>query len=301
MDPVVESALISAAATLVGVGGTVAVAIAGFRISRSTNQATINAARATTDKTIEAARDTNKATIGAASADVRRTLEITREGQITERFTRAIDQLGHARLDVRLGGIYALERIVHDSPDDRVAIGAVLTALIRSHAPWPPSLPGQYLETAPIDQVPKLQSRAPDVQAGLWVLGRGGFADALGEGQWLDLSAVDLRRADLRNARLGDVDLRFAGLQRAYLGGAQLRGAYFNGSHLEGARFFSADLEGANLDGTYLRGAEADAQTKWPQGFDWRASGVTDSIAYPRRGLISAPPAGDGHAGDEPT
>ena len=31
-----------------------------------------------------------------------------REGQITERFTRAIDQLGNEKLDVRLGGIYAL-------------------------------------------------------------------------------------------------------------------------------------------------------------------------------------------------
>jgi Pentapeptide repeats (8 copies) len=275
MDPVVEAALISAASTLVGVGGTAAVAIVGFRISRSTNQATIDAARATTDKTIESARDTNKATIDAAHADVRRTLEITREGQITERFTRAIDQLGHARLDVRLGGIYGLERIARDSPDDRAAIGEVLTAFIRSHAPWPPSLPGQYLETAPIDRVPKLQTRAPDVQACLWVLGRSGFADALGVDQWLDLSAVDLRRADLRNARLGDVDLRSAGLQRAYLGGAHLRGAFLDGSHLEGARLFRADLEDANLDGTYLQGAEADVRTKWPDGFDWRAAGVT--------------------------
>jgi hypothetical protein len=41
--------------------------------------------------------------------------------------------------------------------------------------------------------MPKLQARAADVQASLWVLGRGGFADALGEEQWLDLSAVDLR------------------------------------------------------------------------------------------------------------
>jgi Pentapeptide repeats (8 copies) len=274
MDPVVESALISAAATLVGVGGTVAVAVVGFRISHSTNKATIDAARATTDKTIEASRDTNKATIDAAHADVRRSLEITREGQITERFTRAIDQLGHARLDVRLGGIYALERIARNSPDDRATIGEVLTAFIRSQAPWPPSLPGQYLETAPIDRVPKLQTRAPDVQASLWVLARSGFADALGEDRWLDLSAVDLRRADLRNARLGDVDLRFAGLPRAYLGGAHLRGAFLDGSHLEGARLFSADLEGASLDGTYLQDAEADVRTKWPDGFDWRAAGV---------------------------
>jgi len=39
----------------------------------------------------------------------------------------------------------------------------------------------------------------------LWVLGRSGFADVLAEVEWLDLSAVDLRRADLRHGRLAKV------------------------------------------------------------------------------------------------
>jgi hypothetical protein len=34
----------------------------------------------------------------------REQLQIAQQGQITERFTRAIDQLGHAQLDVRLAG-----------------------------------------------------------------------------------------------------------------------------------------------------------------------------------------------------
>jgi hypothetical protein len=89
----------------------------------------------------------------------RRQLDIAQQGQVTERFTRAIDQLGNGNLDVRLGGIYALERIARDSPDDAPVIGEVLTAYIRTHAPWPPSLPGQYLATAPIDDVPELQVR----------------------------------------------------------------------------------------------------------------------------------------------
>jgi hypothetical protein len=48
-------------------------------------------------------------------------LRLAREGQITERFTRAIDQLGatdeanNKKLEIRLGGIYALERIAGDS------------------------------------------------------------------------------------------------------------------------------------------------------------------------------------------
>jgi len=54
-----------------------------------------------------------------------RQLQTSREGQVTERFTRAIDQLGHTRLDVRLGGIYALERIANDSSDDRPTIAEV--------------------------------------------------------------------------------------------------------------------------------------------------------------------------------
>src|SRR5918995_2237337 len=47
-----------------------------------------------------------------------RTWWTTRERQITERFTKAIDQLGETgpeKLAIRLGGIYALERIARDA------------------------------------------------------------------------------------------------------------------------------------------------------------------------------------------
>src|SRR5262245_23706379 len=52
-----------------------------------------------------------------------KTLQTTQQGQITERFTKAIEQLGHTqRLMVRLGGIYALERIARDSESDHWAV-----------------------------------------------------------------------------------------------------------------------------------------------------------------------------------
>ncbi len=61
---------------------------------------------------------------------------IAQEGQITERFTRAIEQLGdREHLEVRLGGIYALERIAKDSRDDHWTIMEVLTAYVRENAP----------------------------------------------------------------------------------------------------------------------------------------------------------------------
>src|SRR5215217_4967771 len=60
------------------------------------------------------------------------------QGQITERFTRAIDQLGSEKLEIRLGGIYALERIARDSPErDYSTVIEVLTAYVRQNSSTP--------------------------------------------------------------------------------------------------------------------------------------------------------------------
>ncbi|MFI7224221.1 hypothetical protein ACIBO5_13440 [Nonomuraea angiospora] len=48
-----------------------------------------------------------------------RSLDATQEGQITERYTRAIEQIGSNPLEGRVGAIYALERISRDSPRDQ--------------------------------------------------------------------------------------------------------------------------------------------------------------------------------------
>src|SRR5215210_7432105 len=74
-----------------------------------------------------------------------RTLETQQDQQVTERFTRAIDQLGQTddkgkpKLEIRLGGIYALERIAKDSPErDYSTVMEVLTAYARENAPHHP-------------------------------------------------------------------------------------------------------------------------------------------------------------------
>jgi uncharacterized protein YjbI with pentapeptide repeats len=188
-------------------------------------------------------------------AHSREQLQIAQQGQITERFTRAMDQLGHAQPDVRLGGIYALERIARDSSADRVTIGEVLTAFVRGHAPVPPDLLGEDVIATVPDWVPELQVRAPDVQASLTVLGRGGFARPKGQGDRLDLHAVDLRRAHLGGAHLERADFRGAHLEGARLENAHLEGARLSDAHLEGASLTRAHLEGASLDDAHLEGA----------------------------------------------
>lgn len=60
--------------------------------------------------------------------------KLTEQGQITERYTKAIEQLGSTGLDVRLGGIYALERIAVDCARDHPTIAEVLSAFVREHS-----------------------------------------------------------------------------------------------------------------------------------------------------------------------
>src|SRR5215470_12536472 len=90
-----------------------------------------------------------------------RQYKLSQQGQITERFTRAIDQIDYTKaVEVRLGGIYALERIARDSPEpDHWPIMEVLTAYVREHARWSESSEEQV-------------EPAVDIQAVLTVLGR---------------------------------------------------------------------------------------------------------------------------------
>jgi Pentapeptide repeats (8 copies) len=180
-----------------------------------------------------------------------RQLRIAREGQVTERFTRAIDQLGTDNLDVRLGCIYALERIAKDSSADGATIAEVLAAFIRGRAPWPPTQPDQPSEDAPIQEIRFLRYRAPDVQAALTVLGR---QPSMTGSQPLNLSDTDLRWADLSNA--------------------DLQGARLLGARLQKANLRAAKLQRVNMDHAQLQGARSNAKTVWPDGFDWKAEGV---------------------------
>jgi hypothetical protein len=201
-----------------------------------------------------------------------RTLELTERGQITERFTRAIDQLGatddkgNKRLEIQLGGIYALERIARDSEDDRGPIVEVLSAYVREHAPWPPRRPEKRAKddafiSPPTSQAPPTASSderlqqananeddprpEPDVQVVLTVLGR--LPRRHGNGQ---VMPPDLRRTDLRGAFLS-----WAHLEGARLSGAHLEGAWLSEAHLEGADLSEARLEGARLLEAHLEGA----------------------------------------------
>ena len=170
---------------------------------------------------------------------------LSREGQVTERYTKAIEQLGSKELDVRIGGIFALERIARDSVRDHPTVTEVLTAFIREHSrePWPP---GDHAAS------PEERPDRPDVQAAVTVVGR---RDAKRDIRPIDLTGADLIGARLDGADLVDARLRGADLILAFLRGADLRGAYLEGADLRRANLGGADLRGTHLFDADLRGA----------------------------------------------
>lgn len=69
------------------------------------------------------------------------------ERRVTELYTKAADQLGSDKAPVRMAGLYALERLAQDNPDQRQTIVNVICAYLR--IPFePPRLPPVRRTTA---------------------------------------------------------------------------------------------------------------------------------------------------------
>lgn len=201
-------------------------------------------------------------------------LRVSQEGQITDRFSRAVDQLGSDDLTVRLGGIYALERIARDSPRDYGPVMEVLTAFVRQESP----LPGDAAATP--------QTSAPpiplEVEAVLKVIGRRTpeqISAEVEEGGCLDLAGInavgmDLAGYDLRNTCWDRSDLRGAIMVRADLSDATfaestLIQANLDGVAAQGASFYQANIALANLSRADLQNANllaADLSTATLEG-----------------------------------
>jgi len=191
-------------------------------------------------------------------------LRISEQGQITNRFNAAITNLGSDSVDVRLGGVYGLERIMQDSVRDHPTVVSVLTAYVRRHAPLPEAGVDRKQTVAPVVTLPT------DVEAAMGVLAKRPLE--------VETFGLDVNRTDLRGLRSGQGGSRFAGMifQEADLTGADLTNANLTGTVLRGsslagatlsvasvsgadlteANLNKADLSGADLTGARLTGAE---------------------------------------------
>ena len=182
-----------------------------------------------------------------------RNLQLTQDKQITEHYTRAVEHLGSDQLSMRLGAIYALERISNDSERDYWTIIEILTAYVRERVPIKIN---KEEAPPPLSETPA--KLAIDIQAILTVFGRRSQTFGFGEHQVLDLSFTDLAGAILYRSYLERAGLMGTSLQWAYLGEAWLTGALLVGAYLENANLSGAHLRGAMLAGTNLSGANLD-------------------------------------------
>lgn len=194
------------------------------------------------------------------------TLAVAQEGQITERFTRAVEQLGKAderkldssgkevgvesNLAIRLGGIYALNRIAKESEQDRWPIVEILATYVRSNAP----------------STVEKKTVKPDIQAILNVLSQSwGSCTHETNQPFIDLSLTDLNGVrlykpclagwHLNSAHLEWAQLTDANLEGANLDGALMNYAYFNKANMKRVSLSVAQLQGSHLEGADLTGA----------------------------------------------
>jgi hypothetical protein len=193
------------------------------------------------------------------------TLNLSRDGQTTDRFTKAIEQLGavdeagNPKRELRLGGIYSLERIARDSERDYSVIMEILTTYVREYSPLikgsghkAPDKRRPRTATTPVSVERKAQHPDEDIQVIVTVLGRRRGNDL----EILNLSRTDLSGTDLSRGRLDVVDLS----------GADLRGAVLSWADLHGGLLAEANLSRATLTQMQIDVARGDPLTQLPTG-----------------------------------
>jgi hypothetical protein len=200
-------------------------------------------------------------------------IKLTEEGIITDRFTKSIEQLGNDKLQVRLGGIYALQRIARDSEPDFCSVIEILTAYVRESSSYDDVLNQGIKLKADIqivlDVIKNLMDDrtddkitinlketylnglyAPDIFLKGSILEKTHLESVCFERA--NLQGSNLQRANIRSANLWGANLEGANLKESYLIGAILKGAFLERANLWGAHLENADLQGADLSDSIL-------------------------------------------------
>ncbi len=194
-------------------------------------------------------------------------VQTAQERMITDRFSKAVDQIGAVRrvprsqasaeagvrdsweeeqpnIEVRLGGLYTLQRISEDSRPDHVRVVETMCAYVRLNSRRQ-MVDGQSDESRP----PEV-----DIQAALEILGKRPYSRCVYEMNslvTLDLATSVLPKSNLNSLRLPFVDFGKCNLQFAKLRHTDLRQAW-----LEWADFQFADFHKCLLHRAALRGAD---------------------------------------------
>jgi uncharacterized protein YjbI with pentapeptide repeats len=199
------------------------------------------------------------------------TLKVAREQHVTDRLSKAIEQLGASEetrpvVEIRIGAIYALERLSMDSPRDYWAIVNILGEYLSQHA-RPENLQATTLKT-----FLNTNFIRSDLKASLTVLGRRrdpspclGFRLRLvncylpwttiaGNFERTDMVNCDFSRggflmADFSLSSIGRVDFRNCELYRVKFDHTNQGFVSYEGSKMEGVSFCDATLSRVDFRG----------------------------------------------------
>ena len=167
-------------------------------------------------------------------------LLLSKEGQISDRLIKALDILakrsdGRPAVEVRGGGVYALERISFDSERDHHYVMEILAAYVRENA----STPAVTTDATPLTS---------DVEAALRAIGRRDVTRERKRPIDLKFTKLHLCCATLAGGEFAGADFSYCDLRGADFTYANLRGCDFTGALLTGAIFYGADRQGALFD-----------------------------------------------------
>jgi uncharacterized protein YjbI with pentapeptide repeats len=187
-----------------------------------------------------------------------------KQRRIQESFTKAVEQLGSDKLRVRLGGIYALERIyMRESPEDYWMIMETLTAFVREWALLRLESGEKDSNIPPTDVAAILSviKRRPSWALKIEISTESRLDFRGTNFRELSLTQTNFSHADFTSANLAGASLLLVNLAHAILNftdftNANLAYADFTNASLMSAKLTRARLHGAKLSKANLQDSE---------------------------------------------
>lgn len=175
-------------------------------------------------------------------------IKLSQKRLISERFAKAVEQIGNDKGEVVIGGIYSLDQIAVDSPDNQWTIIQVLAAFIRQDSLKPSKLPKDKVG---------LKMESIRRQAAIKILGK--INDEYHknpEDNQKENHRIDLSETNLDDAEISGANLNLANLHRTKLNAAGLDGVQLVNASLRHAKMKETTLEGANLKDADMKMAD---------------------------------------------
>jgi uncharacterized protein YjbI with pentapeptide repeats len=196
--------------------------------------------------------------------------QIDREIYYTSIFAKSVELMGSVResksvgtdgneltrslpnIELRLGGLYSLERLLAESITDQKAIIETLCAYIRDNSPLEISESGAEAQKLFRGEHPPAATRRADVQAALTIIGRRTEYIRARE-------AAEHWRLDLRSTNLIGYDFSHLNFDRADFNSSFLNASNLIGGSFEWCSFRRVFLGSADLSDTSFRHSTFDA------------------------------------------